>query len=168
MTHTAEPTLDLTLSRVIRAPRQTVWDAWTTPSQLERWWVPAPARARVVDLDLTPGGGFVTEISDGAVEFGPHSGPHTDTHYGPHIDGCFLAVDPMERIVFTTALVTGWRPATQPFITATITFADHPDGTEYTAFVMHKDADDAAQHRELGFYDGWGTVTRQLAELTEG
>ncbi|WP_281254421.1 SRPBCC domain-containing protein [Rhodococcoides kyotonense] len=70
-------------------------------------------------------------------------------------------------MVFTTALVAGWRPATDPFITATLTFADHPDGTEYIARVMHKNAADAATHRELGFYDGWGTVTRQLAELTE-
>lgn len=156
MTQTAGPELDLTVSRIIKAPKATVWAAWTTPSQLEQWWVPAPSHSRVVDLDLTPGGGFVTEISDDGTEF------------GPHIDGCFLAVDPLQRIVFTTALLAGWRPAQHPFITATITFDDHPDGTEYTATAMHKDAADAAQHQELGFFDGWQTVTRQLAELTEG
>jgi uncharacterized protein YndB with AHSA1/START domain len=37
------PDLDLTLQRVIRAPRAVVWRAWTEPSRLERWWVPAPA-----------------------------------------------------------------------------------------------------------------------------
>lgn len=26
---------------------------------------------------------------------------------------------------------------------------------------------DRELHEELGFYDGWGTVTRQLAELVE-
>ena len=41
------PDLDLTLQRVIRAPRAVVWRAWTEPSQLEQWWVPAPAVARV-------------------------------------------------------------------------------------------------------------------------
>lgn len=155
MTQSTTSSLDLTVSRIIKAPRATVWAAWTTPSQLEQWWVPAPASSRVVDLELVPGGSFVTEISDDGVEF------------GPHIDGCFLAVDALERIVFTTALVAGWRPATQPFVTASITFADHPEGTEYTALAMHKDAADAAQHQDLGFYDGWGTVTRQLAEFTE-
>lgn len=155
MTQTTESSLDLTVSRIIEAPRDVVWDAWTAPSQLEQWWVPAPSRARVIDLNLTPGGGFVTEISEDGGQF------------GPHIDGCFLAVDVRARIVFTTALVAGWRPAAQPFITASITFVDHPDGTEYTARVMHKDGADAAQHVQLGFYDGWGTVTRQLAELTE-
>ena len=38
------PDLDLTLQRVIRAPRTTVWRAWTDPAQLEQWWVPAPHR----------------------------------------------------------------------------------------------------------------------------
>ncbi|WP_072806484.1 SRPBCC family protein [Rhodococcoides yunnanense] len=153
MTPTAE--LDLTITRIIKAPRSAVWAAWTTPAQFEQWWVPSPARAKVVSLDLVPGGSFLTEISEDGGEF------------KPHIAGCFLAVDHLERIVFTNALVAGWRPAENPFITATITFADHPDGTEYIARVMHKDAADAAKHDELGFYDGWGTVTRQLAELTE-
>lgn len=155
MTHSTASTRDLSVTRIIAAPRSIVWTAWTTPSQLEQWWVPAPSRARVVDLDLTPGGSFITEISEDGSEF------------GPHVEGCFLAVDPLERIVFTTALVAAWRPAAHPFITASITFADHPDGTQYIADVMHKDAADTEQHRELGFYDGWGTVTRQLGELAE-
>ena len=30
------PVLDLTVSRVIRAPRDAVWRAWTGPARLER------------------------------------------------------------------------------------------------------------------------------------
>lgn len=70
--------------------------------------------------------------------------------------------------MFTTALVEGWRPAEQPFMTAVITFAPHPGGTEYIARALHKTPDDARMHAELGFHDGWGTVTRQLAELVQG
>ena len=66
------PDLDLTLQRVIRAPRAVVWRAWTDPSQLEQWWVPAPAVARVDRLEARPGGAFVTRISEDGVEFGPH------------------------------------------------------------------------------------------------
>lgn len=78
------------------------------------------------------------------------------------------AVNPeLERIVFTNALVGGWRPAEQPFITAIIRLADHPLGTEYSAHVMHKSRADRDQHQELGFDDGWGTVLQQLAELVE-
>ena len=53
------PDLDLTVQRVIRAPRAAVWAAWTDPARLERWWIPAPARCRVDRLDVRPGGALV-------------------------------------------------------------------------------------------------------------
>ena len=53
-------------------------------------------------------------------------------------------------------------------MTAIISLSDHPEGTDYFAHVMHKSGADRKLHDELGFYDGWGTVARQLAELVEG
>lgn len=147
--------LDLEVHRVIKAPRAAVWRAWTDRASFEQWWIPAPTVCKVVEMDLQPGGAFVTRMRDGEGEF------------EPHIDGCFLAVDEGERIVFTTALTAGWRPAEHPFITAIITMKDHPDGTDYRAKAMHKDAADRQKHAELGFFDGWGTVTGQLARLVE-
>ena len=155
MIQAANPELDLTLSRVIKAPRSAIWNAWTDPASLEQWWVPAPSRCKVIELDLRPGGAFVTHISENGGAF------------KPHVSGCFLAVDNLERIVFTDTLLGGWRPAEQPFITARITLRDHPLGTEYVAYVMHKSNADRKMHEELGFYDGWGTVTEQLARLVE-
>ena len=152
---TTDTDLDLTVSRIIKAPRDVVWSAWADPAKFEQWWVPSPTTCKVVQMDLRPGGAFETEMSEDGGDF------------GPHINGCFLAVDNLERIVFTTALVAGWRPAREPFITAVITFADHPEGTEYVATAMHKDGADRDTHKDLGFHDGWGTVTRQLAELVE-
>lgn len=49
-----------------------------------------------------------------------------------------------------------------------ITLADHPNGTEYTATALHRKGTDRDRHEELGFHEGWGTVTRQVAELVEG
>ena len=149
------PDLDLTISRVIHAPRSAVWSAWTNPSSLEKWWIPEPSRCKVVDLDLQPGGSFVTLLSENGGDF------------VPHVTGCFLAVDELERIVFTDSLVAGWRPAGEAFMTAVISMRDHPKGTEYSALVMHKSSSDRALHEEMGFYDGWGTVIEQLARLVE-
>jgi uncharacterized protein YndB with AHSA1/START domain len=155
MTTSTHPELDLTVSRIIRAPRLAIWNAWADPTSFEQWWVPAPEVCRVRAMDLRPGGSFQTEISQDGVEF------------APHIAGCFLAVDELERIVFTDALVVGWRPAETGFLTAVITMKDHPDGTEYVATAMHGSVADRNQHEELGFHDGWGTVIRQLADLVE-
>lgn len=156
MNRPIDPELDLTISRVIKAPRSAVWRAWTVPSAFEQWWIPRPARCRVAEMDLRPGGGLVTLISE---EGGP---------FGPHLNACFLDIEQGSRIVFTNALTAGWRPAEQPFMTAIITLEDHPEGTAYFAHVMHKSGADRKLHDELGFHDGWGTVARQLAELVEG
>lgn len=155
MTADPHPNLDLTVTRVIRAPRAAVWSAWAEPRSFEQWWVPAPEICRVQEMDLRPGGSFRTEIAN------------RDEQFGPHINGCFLAVDELERIVFTDALVAGWRPAEKSFVTAVITMRDHPEGTAYAATAMHRNTADRDRHEELGFHDGWGAVTRQLAELVE-
>jgi uncharacterized protein YndB with AHSA1/START domain len=155
MIQSAHPDLDLTISRVIKAPRAVIWSAWTDRASFEQWWVPAPAKCKVLDMDLRPGGSFVTRISENGGAF------------IPHMSACFLAVDNLERIVFSDALVGGWRPAEQPFMTAIITLRDHPIGTEYVAHAMHRNSADRNRHEELGFYDGWGTVTEQLAKLVE-
>lgn len=155
MTTSFDPKLDLTVSRIIAGPRSAVWGAWADPRSFEQWWVPRPEICRVRDMDLRPGGSFRTEIRQDGSEF------------SPHLTGCFLAVDDLERIVFTDALLAGWRPAEQSFMTAVVTMKDHPGGTEYTATAMHRDVSDRDRHEQLGFHDGWGTVTRQLAELVE-
>jgi uncharacterized protein YndB with AHSA1/START domain len=149
------PDLDLTISRVIRAPRQAIWQAWTDPAQLAQWWIPAPARCQIQALDVRPGGAFETLYSEDGEQF------------GPHVSGCFLDVVEGERLVFTDTLLAGWRPAESSFMTAVITLRDHPDGTEYAAHVMHKSQADRDNHEEMGFFDGWGTVIEQLAALVE-
>ncbi|HXH34267.1 MAG TPA: SRPBCC family protein [Plantibacter sp.] len=146
---------DLLVERIIRAPRSAVWAAWTDPVQLARWWVPAPAECRVLELELWPGGSFRTEFSEDGGGF------------GPQITGCVLEVLPEQRLVWTTALVAGWRPAEQPFISAIIEFDDHPDGTRYRATALHSDLAQRDLHLELGFHAGWGIVTEQLAALVE-
>jgi len=156
MTETLNPELDLEITRVIKAPRAAVWAAWTDPARFAKWWVPAPEVCRIVRMEVRPGGAMVTEIaaSEGAA-------------FGPHMSACYLEVVEGQRIVFTNALTGGWRPAEQPFMTAVITLAEHDLGTAYRALVMHKSPADRTMHQELGFYDGWGTVTAQLAALVE-
>lgn len=158
MTPTIDPDRDLVIERVIRAPRRAVWNAWTDTALLRRWWVPAPTIARVDRLDVRPGGGFVTRMSDDGREFVPHT------------DGVFLLVEDGRRLVFTNAISSTWHPAAPAPVamTAEIVLEEHPDGTHYRAIVRHQDPATRARHEELGFFDGWGTVTEALASLVEG
>jgi uncharacterized protein YndB with AHSA1/START domain len=149
--------LDLGIERIIRAPRKAVWDAWTDPAHLAQWWVPAPARCRVERLEVCPGGGFITWISDASGTF------------VPHLDACFLKVEEFERIVFTNAVNSGWRPVNPNPVamTAEVILLDHPEGTDYRIVVRHGDPAAKSRHVELGFAEGWGGVTDQLAHLVE-
>jgi uncharacterized protein YndB with AHSA1/START domain len=151
------PDLDLTLERIIHAPRAAVWDAWTDPDRFAQWWLPAPTVCRVERLEVRPGGGLVTQMSEDGETF------------NPHVDGSFLLVEELERIVFTNAIDGSWRPANPMPVpmTAEIVFADHPDGTDYRLVVRHGDPAARARHEELGFFDGWGAAAAQLAAVAE-
>lgn len=151
------PDLDLTIERVIQAPRDVVWRAWTDPARFAKWWVPAPTVCRVERLEVRPGGALVTSMSDDG------------TRFVPHLDATFLVVEQHEQLVYTNAIDSAWRPANpEPFLmTAEMTFADHPDGTHYRIVVRHGDPMTRARHEELGFVDGWGTVAKQLAVVAE-
>ena len=108
------PDLDLALQRVIKAPRATVWNAWTDPSAFARWWLPAPMRCRVERLEVRPGGALVTSMSEDGV-----------AAYVPHSDACFLVVDDLDRFRRGGWLVPHIDEA---FVRKASQWLDHADG----------------------------------------
>ena len=106
---------------------------------------------------VRPGGAFVTSMSDDGVAF------------VPHLDPSFLVVDEPRRLAFTNAVDSRWRPANPHPVAmvAEILFDDDPGGTDYRVVVRHGDPAARKRHEELGFFDGWGSVTEQLATLAE-
>lgn len=149
---------DLTISRLIKAPRAAVWAAWSHKEHFERWWIPEPYKCRTLKMDMHPGGGFLTHMSEDG-----------GTTFTPHVEGCFLDVVPMERVVFTTSLTEHWRPF-DPWLalTAIITLQDEAAGTRYIARVLHKTPEEARKHDEMGFEEGWGTAIAQLGRVAAG
>ena len=47
---------ELTLTRIFDAPRELVFDVWTDPKHLARWWGPELFTAPVCRVDARPGG----------------------------------------------------------------------------------------------------------------
>jgi len=147
--------LDLEISRLVAAPRAKVWRAWCDPAILKQWWCPKPWVTEVRAFEFRAGGAFHPFMS------GPDGGESDNP-------GLFLEIVPLERIVWTSMLVAGWRPAT-PWLAMTgiFTLADEGNGTRYTARCLHKDDADRQKHQDMGFFEGWGTVIQQIEAVAQ-
>lgn len=47
---------ELTLERVLHAPRDLVWEGWTRPEHISRWWGPRGWTTTFYEMDVRPGG----------------------------------------------------------------------------------------------------------------
>ncbi len=142
---------ELTLTRLLAAPRERVFQTWTT--RLSEWWGPHGMTTPVCEMDLRPGGVFrtVMRAPDG-------------TEYPTR--GVFLEVVAPERIVFTNAYEPGWLPSPDLFFTAITTFDSLPGGkTKLTARALHWTVAAREEHERMGFQQGWGESYDRLAAL---
>lgn len=158
-----DPRLDLVFERVVDAPPAKVWTAWTRPEHIKKWFTPDPWKTVECEIDLRPGGVFRTVMrSPEGKDF-------------PNL-GCYLEVVPERRLVWTEALLPGWRPApevrgdTCASLCATIALLLEPrgKGTRYTAVALHRDPETRKRHEDMGFQEGWGKALDQLIDLVNG
>ncbi|MEZ0213761.1 MAG: SRPBCC family protein [Xanthobacteraceae bacterium] len=143
---------ELVITRHIAVPRAALYRCWTEPELLKQWFAPLPYTTPVAELDVRPGGAsrIVMRGPDGVDLPNP---------------GIFLEVVPNERLVMTDAYTQAWLPSEKPFMTIVLTFEEEDGGTRYTARVLHWTAADRQSHEDMGFHQGWGQVTDQLAAL---
>ncbi len=142
---------ELAVERLIAAPPETVWRAWT--EHLTEWWCPKPWTTRIIEQDLRSGG--ITHLE--------MHGPNGESHAQ---QGVFLEVVPARRVVFTDAFRQGWHPQ-KAFMVGLFEFTAEGSGTRYRASARHWDEASMQQHRAMGFEAGWGAVADQLAAVAE-
>jgi uncharacterized protein YndB with AHSA1/START domain len=143
---------ELTLTRLIDAPREKLYRAWTDPQLLKQWFAPLPYTTPVAELDVRPGG------SAFIVMRGPDGKDLPNR-------GVYLDVVPNQRLISTDAYSKAWEPAAKPFMTLIITFEDEGGKTRYTARVRHWTVADRETHEKMGFHQGWGICADQLTAL---
>ena len=144
---------ELVLERIIEAPREKLYRAWTDPSLLKQWFAPRPYTTPVAELDVRPGG------SAFIVMRGPDGKDLPNR-------GTYLEVVPNQRLVSTDAYVKAWEPSEKPFMTVVLTFDDLGGGkTKYKAVCKHWNDADREAHEKMGFHQGWGICTDQLTAL---
>jgi uncharacterized protein YndB with AHSA1/START domain len=138
------PKTDFVLERFIDAPKQLVWEALTKPEHLQHWYMPK-AWGSVADceMDARPGGIFRIDIKT------------KDGHLVPNL-GCVLDAVPMQRLVWTSMLFPGYRPAVFDDIpiTAIMTLETVGTGTRYVFTALHRDEADFEKDKASGWAEG--------------
>jgi uncharacterized protein YndB with AHSA1/START domain len=152
VTATSASDRELVLTRLIDAPRDKLFRAWTEPELMKQWFTPRPWTTPVIEVDLRPGG------SNLIVMRGPDGTEFPNR-------GVYLEIVKNERLVFTDAYTKAWEPSEKPFFTGIITFEDEGGKTRYTARALHWTVADREAHEKMGFHEGWGLCADQLAEL---
>ena len=153
-TSAVDPKLGLVFERFIDAPVRLVWDALTKPEHIKEWYMPREwGRVARAEMDPRPGGVFRIDIVVG------------DGREVPNL-GCVLEAVPMKRLVWTSMLFPGYRPAVfdDVPITAVMTLESVGTGTRYVFTALHRDEADLENNRTSGGQQGTEIALDQLAE----
>ena len=151
---TTDPKLDIVFERFVDAPVRLVWEALTRPEHIKEWYMPRQwGRVSHTELDPRPGGIFRIDIAVG------------DGREVPNL-GCVLEAVPMERLVWTSMLFPGYRPAVFDDIpiTAIMTMKAEGTGTRYVFTALHRDEADLEKNKESGWQQGTEIALDQLVE----
>jgi uncharacterized protein YndB with AHSA1/START domain len=144
-TTTAQPGTDTTLEvrRVIRAPRERVFQAWTTPAEVKRWSSPGPVEVVTSEIDLRVGGRYTLNMRS------PDGAPH-------NAFGEYREVDPPRRLVYT------WSWEQEPDVKDTVVTVEFNDlSAEGTEVVLRHAGLQTAQQRE-SHGQGWTSILEKL------
>ena len=79
---------DVLIVRILNAPRELVWKAWTDPEHFKRWWGPKDYTCPFCEIDLRVGGKYLNCMRS------PKGRDYWST-------GVYREIVPMERLVFT-------------------------------------------------------------------
>ena len=121
---------DLVITRILDAPREVVWKAWTEPERVKKWWGPKGFTAPVVQSDFRVGGKYLYLMRSAEGK------DYWST-------GVYREIDPLNRIVSTDSFADkdgNIVPASQygmqgdwPLeLMVTVTFEDHNGKTKLT------------------------------------
>jgi uncharacterized protein YndB with AHSA1/START domain len=142
----SEPGEVLRLERTFAAPAHDVFDAWTDPEVLKRWWAAGPGyRTPVAEVDLRPGGRYRLAMER------PDGGLHT-------VAGEYREVSRPERLVYTWAWVQ--EDGSEGEV-STVTVHFRGEGDRTTVVIEHAGLPDERARDAHG--EGWGGCLETLA-----
>lgn len=127
------PKQNIVVKRIVDAPLELVWKAWTDPEHVKRWWGPKDYTSPAAKIDFRVGGRYVFAMRAPAEQGGQDS----------YTAGVYKKIVPMELLEFTQGLSDqdgnpidpaqiGMPPDFPKEIRTTIVFKDKRGMTELT------------------------------------
>ena len=143
--------LAVTLIAEFEAPIEQVWELWSDPRMLERWWGPPGYPATVETHGLTPGGQVKYLMT----------GPEGDTHHGVWR---VTAVHPPTSLEFTDAFAEtdGTPIADMPVSTVTVQLTERDGGTRMEMRLMLESREDMEKLLRTGVLEGLREAVGQM------
>src|SRR5213596_3448850 len=131
---------DIVINREFAAPRQLVWDAFTKPEQIEKWFGPKGFNTRVAEMDFKVGG------RSSYVMIGPDGAEYP-------ADGVFKEIVPIEKIVSSADGFSKDFQAAHPEMdlpkgttVMTYLFDDLGERTKLTLITTHATVEERRKH----------------------
>lgn len=137
----------MVLSRLISAPRARVFEAWSVPEAMTRWWGPKGFTAPEVTVDFRVDGAYRIVMRDPADAANP-------------VRGTYLEIVPGRRIVFESFI----EAMDDFYIVTTVTFDDDASGKTLLTVVQERLA---TPEEAAGQFEGWSTTLDKLAPVVE-
>lgn len=150
------PTFTLTQTRVIRAPRSRVYEAWTNPEIIKQWFGPVGMHCTGALSDARIGGAYLMEAkpTPEAIAADPACADR-----GGAATGIYTKVVPNQLLQFT------WNPSWNPgeLSLVTVSLKDVAGGTEIT--LLHENF--ATEQSREGHNKGWAGVLDKFAAILQ-
>lgn len=145
---------EIEITRIVDAPAEMVFDAFTRPEHLEKWWGPEGFTVSAVESDPRPGGVFALVMT------GPDG-------VGYPMRGVYREVERPHRLVTEENAVDDDGRALITAVT-TITFEEHEGKTELTLRATGTALTPEAVQMLDGMELGWVQSLRHLEDLVSG
>jgi uncharacterized protein YndB with AHSA1/START domain len=152
-------TNELTLSRVFNAPRQLVFEAFSTCEHLKHWWGTKQWPISYCKIDFRPGGTWRYCLQ------GPNKGEES---WGKSV---YREIVQPQRIVYTDAFSDkdGNIAKGMPEMLITMTFAKQGDNTKLTSITKFASLEDLENIIKMGALEGiketWDRLEEYLAKV---
>ena len=145
--------LTITLIADFDAPIEQVWDLWSDPRQLERWWGPPTHPATFEKHDLTPGGEATYFMT----------GPEGAMWGAWRV----RAVDPPTSLEFINAFADtdGTPVADMPVFTVRARLTERDGGTQMETHLRFETREDMERMVNMGTVDGLQQAVDQIDGL---